>query len=262
MDLALQQSPEFERGLLACGQAPWRGAAGLMLRRRLPLAGWQGVLSRSDVTCPAALRAARRGGLRIVNAECAAPGILRAAGFRQILTPAHIAELPLRGDLRAAMHLKWRNRLRRAEAAGLTLWNGAWSGAPHWLIEAEARQRHQRRYAGLPAPLVAAIARETPGCARIIEAWEGATPIAAMLFLRHGARATYQAGWTSDRGRALNAHCLTLFVAALWMADHGHRLLDLGPVETDRQPGLARFKLGSGARARAMGGTWLALPGR
>ena len=261
MDSALQQSSEFERGLLACGQAPWRGPGGLMLRRRLPLIGWHGVLSRGDVTCSDRLRTARRMGLRIVNAERAAPRILRAAGFRQILSPVHIAELPLKGDLRAAMHQKWRNRLRRAEAAGLTLRHDAWTGAPHWLIAHEVAQRDQRRYAALPVPIVAAIARETPGCARIVEAWEGTSPIAGMLILRHGARATYQVGWTSERGRALNAHCLTLFEAARWLADHGHRLLELGPIETERNPGLARFKLGTGARARALGGTWLAIPG-
>jgi len=261
MDRALQQSEAFARGLVACGQAPRRCAAGLLLRRRLPLAGWQALLSRAEVTDAQGLRAALRLGLRIVNAERPASATLRAAGFRQILTPAHIAEMALQGDLRAALHPKWRNRLRRAEGAGLTLCHRAWTGAPHWLITREAVQRRQRRYAALPAPLVAAIARETPGCARIIEAWCGPTPVAAMLFLRHGARATYQAGWTSARGRALNAHCRTLFEGARWLAEQGHTTLDLGALDTERQPGLARFKLGTGARARALGGTWLALPG-
>ncbi|WP_084863682.1 hypothetical protein [Salibaculum halophilum] len=69
MDTALQQSEAFARGLVACGQAPRRCAAGLLLRRRLPLAGWQALLSRAEVTDVEGLRAARRLGLRIVNAE-------------------------------------------------------------------------------------------------------------------------------------------------------------------------------------------------
>jgi hypothetical protein len=37
--------------------------------------------------------------------------------------------------------------------------------------------------------------------------------------------------------------------------------LDLGTVDTENAPGLARFKIGSGAQIRSLGGTWLRIPG-
>jgi hypothetical protein len=37
--------------------------------------------------------------------------------------------------------------------------------------------------------------------------------------------------------------------------------LDLGTLDTQNAPGLARFKLGSGATAQLLGGTWARLPG-
>jgi hypothetical protein len=47
---------------------------------------------------------------------------------------------------------------------------------------------------------------------------------------------------------------------ALVLARRGITRLDLGTLDTEAAPGLARFKLGSGAAARALGGTWLWWP--
>ena len=55
----------------------------------------------------------------------------------------------------------------------------------------------------------------------------------------------------------LNAHNLLLARAAKWFAGRGVRGLDLGTIDTVNAPGLARFKLGVGARAKKLGGTWL-----
>ncbi|MCL3883678.1 hypothetical protein [Marivita sp. GX14005] len=44
----------------------------------------------------------------------------------------------------------------------------------------------------------------------------------------------------------------------LWLAARGYTTLDLGTLTGP--PGLDRFKLRSGARRTALGGTWLRLP--
>ncbi|MEY8843073.1 GNAT family N-acetyltransferase, partial [Cribrihabitans sp. XS_ASV171] len=80
------------------------------------------------------------------------------------------------------------------------------------------------------------------------------------LILIHGQSATYHVAHTTQQGRATSAHNLLLWEAATWLAARGLTRLDLGPVETEHSPGLARFKLGTGARARALGGTWLLWP--
>ena len=46
-----------------------------------------------------------------------------------------------------------------------------------------------------------------------------------------------------------------------WLACAGVEMLDLGMIDTVNAPGLARFKLGSGAVAQSLGGTWLHAPG-
>jgi hypothetical protein len=48
--------------------------------------------------------------------------------------------------------------------------------------------------------------------------------------------------------------------AAEALAAEGLRWLDLGTVDTEAAPGLARFKLGTGARLRRLGATCLVLP--
>ena len=48
-----------------------------------------------------------------------------------------------------------------------------------------------------------------------------------------------------------------LAFAAEELRKTGVQKIDLGTLDTVNAPGLARFKLGSGARAEPLGGTWL-----
>ena len=69
--------------------------------------------------------------------------------------------------------------------------------------------------------------------------------------------ATWQIGVARAEGRRLNAMNLLLWEAMGWLSDEGHETLDLGTLNTQDSPGLARFKLGTGAMAQRQGGTWL-----
>jgi lipid II:glycine glycyltransferase (peptidoglycan interpeptide bridge formation enzyme) len=79
---------------------------------------------------------------------------------------------------------------------------------------------------------------------------------AGMMFLLHGSTATYHLGWTDDIGREHSAHNLLLWQACALLAERGVRLLDLGGANTVANPGLARFKLGSGGRVVTWVGTY------
>lgn len=272
--LPLQQHPLYLDAITALGgdvaRLETHAAAPVgVVRRGFGPLGVQGLASRGPVwrACLTdqradALRQMRGQGLRLVTSDGGDDAALRRAGFRQILTPAHFAEWDLTGTRaarRAAMKGKWRNRLVRAEAAGLAIRSENWRGADHWLLAADEAQQKQRGYRSLPRTLLAAMAR-SKGAARIFEARHKGAPVAGLLILRHGRVATYQTAWTGPDGRALNAHTLLLAHAADWLSARGHHRLDLGPVETERNPGLARFKLGTGARLKRGGGTWLAMP--
>jgi hypothetical protein len=53
---------------------------------------------------------------------------------------------------------------------------------------------------------------------------------------------------------------LALWQAICHAAEAGHGVLDLGPVNSDDAPGLAHFKLGTGAYIHRLSGTWLYHP--
>jgi hypothetical protein len=174
---------------------------------------------------------------------------------------ATLAALDLRGDeaaRRAALHGKWRNRLRRAEAAGISVTQRPLDIAcDAALLRAEIGQRRKRGYDALPAHFTESWARVVPQDSLMTIASEGNAPIAFMLMLLHGDVATYHIGWSGDRGRQLHAHNLLLWRASAILADRGFAWLDLGGAERMRTPGLARFKLGTGAARHVIGPTML-----
>lgn len=258
----LMQSAGFEAALRACGRTPVRLDCGtLMLRRRiggLPVA----MLPRAQMDDPAAtLELARKITQAPLILSPRAPVDLTAQGALPLISPPHQAVIRLQNDtdaMRAALHGKWRNRLKHGEKSGLRmLCHALPRRADHWLLRADQTQQRRRGYRSWPVPLTLAFAATTPRAAMLFEAFAGTTPVAALLILRHGDTATYHIGHTTDPGRAASAHTLLMWTAMCWCAQQGHRWLDLGLINTISNPGLARFKLGAGADVMPLGGTWL-----
>ncbi|RYG91739.1 GNAT family N-acetyltransferase [Loktanella sp. IMCC34160] len=280
LPLPLQQHPQFAQTLCAMGRdaccltlrsGPHRLGHAVMVARNTLVMGRFGLVSQGPYWANPPTIAERidgfRGlsaqGVRLINATSGEDGALTDAGFRKVMTAAHIAQLDLRGGedaRRARMDVKWRNRLSRAERSGLRWRSLRYEGeADHWLLAEEARQQKAKKYKGFPPAFSAAWATQNPGKARLFVAYDGRERVAAMLFLMHGPVATYQIGWNGAIGREMHAHNLLLARASDWLADRGIRRIDLGTIDTEAAPGLARFKLGSGAEAIPLGGSWLRL---
>lgn len=83
--------------------------------------------------------------------------------------------------------------------------------------------------------------------------------LAYLLFLLHGTTATYHVGWAAPAARRTHAHTLLMWQATTYLHQRGLTRLDLGTLDTEAAPGLARFKLGTGATARPLGATLLRL---
>lgn len=180
--------------------------------------------------------------------------------FWPVMTAATTAHLRLKPDLRGDMHGKWRNRLSFANRSGLdTRLDIGRRCNPNWLLDADRHQQKVKRYRSLPSSFTKSWQAADPKNILMISARREGRNVAAMLFLRHGNAATYHVGWTSDEGRRTSAHHLTLYRAAEWLCANGVHDLDLGLVNTVDTPGLARFKLGTGAAPVATGGTWLGI---
>ena len=197
-------------------------------------------------------RLARWPGLTIATPETALSGF----GLIPLVTPMHQAIWDLGQDLRAELSGKWRNRLTVAEKSGIEAQPGDGSTLSR-LLQEEALQRQARGYRSLPPQFTQGLATAD------LRLWgwrKDGDWAAAMAFVVHGTSATYHLGWGSDAARQAGVHPVMLMTAALALQAEGVRWLDLGSVDTDRAPGLARFKLGTGARLRRLGATVLVLP--
>lgn len=258
--LPLQQSPVYATALatlgarirwldLDCGRALAVERGRLRMVMRGPV--WQ-VRVGADLQRAALRRLARWPGLTLVTPDAPLTGF----GLVPLVTAQHQAIWDLGQDLRAGMVGKWRNRLVAAEAAGPHPQQADAQMLDH-LIAAEARQRLTRRYRALPE----AFTRALPQSALRLWEWRQAGELAAaMAFVVHGTSASYHLGWASDAARAAGAHAVMLTRAAGALWTEGVRWLDLGTVDTEANPGLARFKLGTGATLRQLGPTLLVLP--
>lgn len=184
-------------------------------------------------------------------------------GYRALLTPQHVAELVLDPDpqiMRARQHGKWRNRLCGVEQAGPRVHHRPFD--PHRdsrLLDLETAQRQDRRYRDVTPMFVSLWAKAAPEATRLFQIIVDDQPRAFMIFLLHGDRATYQIGWRDREQAPPSAHHLLLWEAAKYLAKKGFHQLDLGTIDTVTNPGLARFKLGSGAHPRALGPSLLRL---
>ena len=270
---SLQQHPAFGAALNAigaqCQAFTFDGGQAQVIRRHWPILGSVALISRGPIWDAApqsgALITLRRAlGARhlIINASSTADAATMAtAGFIQIAKSRQVAELDLLApekDRLARMTGKWRNRLRHAQKQGLRVVDSTFTGDPgHWLFARDAEQQERNSYQAMPITVICAMALHSPGSVRLFTAKRAGTPIAAMLFLRHGNTVSYQIGWSGAQGREVSAHNLLMWEAANTFARQGHHQIDMGVYHPNTAPGLARFKHGAGAVHRALGGTWL-----
>ncbi|KPA21950.1 FemAB family protein [Shimia sp. SK013] len=260
----LHQSDEYARTLAQVDAKTTRLADGtLVLQRRIR--GFEtAMLPRANISQNSMLGLIRDSGMHknllVVTPDDPAPWLANL-GAVAVMSPSHVAHVDLSGDLEAQMHQKWRNRLRAAERQNLRITRQNLPVKPdNWILRHDGDQQKARRYKTWTDALTLAYAKANRGNAKLFTAFDGKTEVAAMLFLRHGDCATYHIGHTTDQGRATNAHNLLLWEAMTWLASKGVTHLELGQVDTETSPGLARFKLGVGARVRPLGGTWLWWP--
>ena len=277
---AMQQAWRYGAAVQAMGGAVHRaeiwdggrflGLAQVLVRRAGPLRlGW---LSRGPVwhdrpgDVRAALHALRRALLQSGPRLLLSMSEDRVPGVLPLVTPVCMAEIALAPEpatMRARLHQKWRNRLVRAEASGLKVTVTAASGADmDWLLALDGTQARARGYRRLPPAFLAAWTACKGPPPYLFTARLKGDPVAAMLFLDHAPGATYHLGWNGPQGRALSAHHLLLWRAMRYFARNRRRRLDLGALDTVTAPGLARFKLGTGAQARWLGPTALVPPWR
>ncbi|WP_431859836.1 lipid II:glycine glycyltransferase FemX [Azospirillum sp.] len=154
-------------------------------------------------------------------------------------------------DLRAGLARDWRQRLKGAEKAGLTLDLDPEAKNLPWLAKQEHDQAQAKRYREMSGRLAVRLrnALHKADGVLLAAALDGTAPVAAALLLGHGTTATYQIGWSNEAGKKTGAMRLVLWRALGHLRERGFRWLDLGGVNPDTAPGVTEFKLGTGGEA-------------
>ncbi|MEM7568501.1 MAG: peptidoglycan bridge formation glycyltransferase FemA/FemB family protein [Pseudomonadota bacterium] len=153
--------------------------------------------------------------------------------------------------VRTQMRQKWRNSLNKAAHQSLEIEHASpKSAAMTWLEMQEGAQRSRKNYKML-APTLARDIANAPGrtSAFCIAAKGAGQYVAAASFVCFGSAATYYASVTLPSGRRMCAQHAILHEAACQALKAGIQKINLGLIDTHRSPGLARFKLGTGAIA-------------
>lgn len=96
-------------------------------------------------------------------------------------------------------------------------------------------------------------------CARILErdsgfiglVYQGAEPLAALVFFYFGRRAIYKFGASNEKYLSLRANNLAMWEGIRWLANHGFRELNFGRTSLDNE-GLRRYKMGWGTEERRL----------
>jgi len=264
LTLPLTQSEAFERTCNTLGLPVRRVETGegtcLIQTRKLPVLGAFNLISRGPVLYPKSTGEAL---MRRVGEDVRGPIVINApeGGGRngvKLLGGAELAIIDLADstEMRARLHQNWRNQLNKAESSSLRVIDQPLDAKRHaWFLSAEQAQQKSRKYSAYPAGFLLAFASANKGQARLYTAVLGQNPVAAMLVLRHGKMATYQAGITTPDGRRYCAHNLLLWTIMSDLQRRGTRQLDLG--RADLSDGLRRFKLRAGATVQTLPGTYL-----
>ena len=160
--------------------------------------------------------------------------------------------------LRAGLHQKWRNLLVAGEGERLRIRDAHSGQALNWLLAQYDADRKRKRFRAASGAFAAtlAIRAPRPRDVLLLQAERGSDPIAGVMFLRHGASATYQVAHAGEAGRAANANRVLLWEGIRRLAADGVRWLDLGGIDAS-MAGVSRFKLGTGATPVTLVGTWM-----
>ena len=186
--------------------------------------------------------------------------MLRARGLRPVVTGYSSIWLNLRPPvdaLRSGLHGKWRNALNQGEKAGIAIETVDHPRRLNQTLLLYDRFRRKKRFIGPNGDFIASLARADREAVVALTARRNDDLVAGVIFIRHGAAATYLASWTSDAGRAGQAHNLLLWRGIETLKAGGTEWLDLGGVNSESQPGIARFKLGLGGEVFTLAGTYL-----
>lgn len=186
--------------------------------------------------------------------------LLEKAGFTPRKAESYRSSVvdltPTLADIKKSFSSSFRKSLKAAEKLDFTIIVDPSKLAVKDLILGYLRDRAKRRYRGPSAKFLRTLHKNCrPHEWLLLEAWHEDQLIAAQLFVLHGNGATYQLGWTTERGRNACAHHAMMFEAITRLKQAGVQSLDLGGLSFENQ-GLNTFKENLKGSEYTLVGSW------
>jgi len=188
-------------------------------------------------------------------------GALALAGFRKRQglpwKSSHIYLSLSEVELRKNLDGKWRNQLKRAEQASIDLKIGKTDELFSWLMNQYKQLMKDKSFKGPSVDLYKDLHRAKKKDMHVFQAWFEGKAVAGLLIVQHGRSCTYQVGWNSQTGRKIYANNLLLWKAVIDMKKRGCTWFDLGGIDEQNTPGIAKFKRGLRGEEYTSVGEWV-----
>lgn len=194
--------------------------------------------------------------------------VLSEGGRRQIYTGYTTIIIDLtksEEELWEMLKSKNKNKIRKAEKNNLKI-NMSDHQHQHmdFILGKEQQQQQSAQYNGLPPDFTVSYAKLSSKNDGVVsffaykaDAKPHDLPVAGAVCLRHGCGATYHIGWNGSEGRSLQAMNYILWQMIKNLKEMNVKFLDLGGINTDQAPDLARFKLSFGGSIKFLPGSFL-----
>lgn len=144
-------------------------------------------------------------------------------------------------DIWAGFAPTFRNRWRKAEAAGAVVRVAEDGEAFEWMISRHLENMATKRFNAVDGTFLRAMrAAAAPGDVLVFQVLSDGVPVAGMSVVRFGTRCEYHVGWVGEEGRRLNAGNALMWAIMREMKRRGATEFDVGGLREG--DGYTRFK--------------------
>ena len=154
-------------------------------------------------------------------------------------------------ELRSGLKGKWRNSLKKAEGYDMKMeWDDSGATLP-FLLEKYIEDKKEKNYSNISPRLLMEMAINLSPKKNLVigTVIKDKKLIASCLIIIHGASATYQIGWISNKARNHNANNFALWQAMLYLKSRGIKDFDLGGINDETATNIKKFKEGMGGNS-------------
>lgn len=149
----------------------------------------------------------------------------------------------------------FRNRYRKAEAAGATLRIAADDETFEWMLARHTENMVAKGFTAVDADFLRAMRAASPADMLVFQAIHDGKPVAGMTVARFGTHAEYHVGWFGPDGRKINAGNFLMWSIMREMARRGVTTFDVGGMREG--DGYTQFKQTMRPAEYDLAGEWI-----